>query len=341
MIDHPPLKQGSNTVHDETLPDGLIFRDLFYRLEGYPVRADVFLKLEGFNITGSIKVKTALAMLDDAERRGLARRGVTTIVESSSGNLGVALSCACSQRGYRFICVTDPSLSRSNLMAMRAYGGQIRTVETPHPKEGFVGARIAMVRDIVAQDPTCLWLNQYANPANKAAHAEQTAREILRRFPHPDWLVIGIGTSGTFMGCAEVFRRDSPGTQLVAVDPVGSVIFGGTAALRRIPGIGGGRRPELLDPNMPDRVEYVQEIDTIRECRRVARRYGLLLGGSSGTALAAVRALGADLQPSQTVVVIAPDAGEKYLDTIYDDGWVEANYGIRLEGDANPSASSI
>ncbi|MCP1462299.1 2,3-diaminopropionate biosynthesis protein SbnA [Pseudomonas sp. S3E17] len=313
-------------------PQDLIFRDLFYELEGFSERARVIAKLEGFNITGSIKIKTALALLDDAERLGGAVPGKTTIVESSSGNLGVALSCACQQRGYRFICATDPSMSRSNLLAMRAYGAQIVSVSEPHPVEGFVGARIARVRQIVLEEPDCLWLNQYANPANKGVHARETAREILAHIPRPDWLVLGVGTSGTFMGCAEVFRRESPSTRLVAVDPVGSVIFGGPAGVRRIPGLGGGRVPELLDTTLPDQVIQVEERETIRACRHIARNYSLLLGGSSGTVLAAVRALESQFQDGQTVVVIAPDTGDKYLDTIYDDDWVIDHYGALPTG---------
>lgn len=308
-------------------PRDLIFRDLFYELAGFSRQARVIVKLEGFNITGSIKIKTALSLLDDAQERGLATPGKTTIVESSSGNLGVALSCACSQRGFGFICATDPSMSRSNLLAMRAYGAQVLTVSEPHPQEGFVGARIALVRELVRNDPDCLWLNQYANPANQRAHAAETAREILAHVPRPDWLVIGVGTSGTFMGCAEVFRRESPLTRLVAVDPVGSVIFGGKPAVRRIPGLGGGRVPELLDVAMPDRVIQVEELETVRMCRRVVRRHGLLLGGSSGTVLAAVHALEPEFRSGQTVVAISPDAGEKYLDTVYDDDWVVRHFG--------------
>ncbi|WPN60177.1 2,3-diaminopropionate biosynthesis protein SbnA [Pseudomonas sp. P9_31] len=304
----------------------LIMRDVFLELPEFVPGCRTVLKLEGHHITGSIKIKPAIALIEAAEARGLATPGLTTFIESSSGNLGVAMSCVCASKGYGFICVTDPMVTQANLKAIHAYGGRTIVVDRRDANGGFVGTRIETIRQICAEDPNCVWLNQYSNPANAQAHREQTAQEILRSFSAPEWLFIGVGTSGTFMGCAEVFKLESPSTQLVAVDPVGSVSFDRAPGKRLIPGIGASQKPQLLDASQADFVVSVTERDTIATCRDVARRYGILLGGSSGSTLAAIATLSPQMTRGDTLVVIAPDLGEKYLDTIYDDAWVARHF---------------
>ena len=208
-------------------PLDLIFSNVFIRLHGIARRAPVVLKLEGFSITGSIKIKTAIYMIDALEAEGTARPGETTLVESSSGNLGIALSLVCKLRGYRFLCVTDPNAPNASLRAMRAYGAEVVIVDERGAKGGYLHTRLAYIRRLLADDPSCVWLNQYANKANQAAHYEMTAREILAAVPAPDFLFVGCGSSGTLMGCVQRFREESPSTRIIAVDPVGSVIFGG------------------------------------------------------------------------------------------------------------------
>jgi N-(2-amino-2-carboxyethyl)-L-glutamate synthase len=178
------------------------------------------------------------------------------------------------------------------------------------------------VREIVSQTPGIVWLNQYANRANMRAHAETTAREILREFPKLNWLFVGTGTTGTFMGCSQHLREHSPGTIVAAVEPKGSVTFGGTAGRRHIPGLGTSRAPELVDPTCAGRLIYIEEATTVNTCNEILQRYGLLVGGSTGTVLAGVRALQNEFAPDDAIVAISPDMGDKYLDTIYDDDWV-------------------
>jgi len=307
-------------------PLDLRFPDLFFALDGF-VNAKLYLKLEGFHLTGSIKIKTALFLMDDLEARGLGRPVTTTIVESSSGNLGAALSAICRVRGYRFLCITDPHVSPANLSAIRAYGGEIVTVTSPDANGGYLQTRLDKVQEIVAQTPGAVWLNQYANPAAMRAHAETTAQEILQEFPKLDWLFVGTGTTGTFMGCAQHLQKHSPHTIVAAVEPEGSVTFGGTAGRRLIPGLGTSRVPELADPSCAGRLIYVDESSTIGTCREILQRYGLLVGGSTGTVLAGVRAAQSEFAPDDIVVAISPDMGDKYLDTIYDDGWVDKHFG--------------
>jgi len=305
-------------------PLDLIFPDLFYRLRSFAGAHDVFLKLEGFNVTGSIKIKTAIGLIDDLERRGVARPGKTVIVESSSGNLGLALSLVCAIKGYQFICVTDPNANRSTKKGMQLYGARVIVVKERDPAGGFLGSRLRRIERILQSELNAIWLNQYANIANKNVHAEQTANEIAREFEKVDWVFVGAGTTGTLAGICERLRQVFPAVKIVAVDPAGSVTFGGAPAKRNIPGIGTSVRPKLAELANPDRVVAVTEETTIETCLSFVRDYHLLVGGSTGTVLAAVQRLAPEFLPGDTIVAISPDLGEKYLDTIYDSAWVRA-----------------
>ena len=234
------------------LPLQLIFRDLFYRLPAFAGSHDVFLKLEGFNITGSIKVKTAIGLVEDLERRGVATPRETVLVESSSGNLGLALSLVCAIKGYEFICVTDPNANRATKRGMELHGAKVIVVEDRDPAGGYLGTRLKKIDEILQTDPNAVWLNQYANIANKNVHAEQTANEIAREFDKVDWIFVGTGTAGTLAGISEQLRQEFPMIKVVAVEPVGSVTFGGAPGRRNIPGIGASVRPKLADLAKPD-----------------------------------------------------------------------------------------
>jgi N-(2-amino-2-carboxyethyl)-L-glutamate synthase len=291
----------------------------------------LFLKCEGFNFAGSIKLKAANEMVQAAARDGiLTPRSI--LVESSSGNLGVALSMIASSLGYRFLCVTDSRCNLMTRMLMEALGAQVHVIGEPDSAGGFLGARIEYVRALCASDDRYVWLNQYTNPSNWKAHYRTTAPAIARQFPQLDVLFVGVGTSGTLMGCARYFReRDRP-VRLVAVDSVGSVAFGGPPRRRMIPGIGAGIRPPLLDESYVDDVIHVEEADTIRACHRLARR-GFLFGGSTGTVVSgATRWLAQHGAGDLTAVAISADLGERYLDTIYQRKWLEDLYGSDLPG---------
>ena len=305
-------------------PLDLIFRDLFYRLRAFAGSHDVFLKLEGFNITGSIKIKTAIGLVEDLERRGIARRNETVLIESSSGNLGIALSLACAVKGYEFICVTDPNANRANIRGMELYGAKVIVVEDRDPAGGFLGSRLKKIDQILQSEPNAVWLNQYANIANKNVHAEQTANEIAREFDKVDWVFVGSGTTGTLGGISERLRHEFPRIKVVAVEPVGSVTFGGAPGKRNIPGIGTSVRPKLADLANPDRVVAIDEEKTVEACLSFVRDRHLLVGGSTGSVLAAVQELAPEFTPGDIIVAISADLGEKYLDTVYDPAWVES-----------------
>jgi len=296
---------------------------LFYRLPAFAGSHDVFLKLGGFNVTGSIKIKTAIELVEDLERRGLARPHETVLVESSSGNLGLALSLVSAIKGYEFICVTDPNANRSAIRGIELYGGRVIVVEERDAANGYLGTRLKKIDEILKLDPNAVWLNQYANVANKNAHATQTGAEIAREFERVDWVFVGTGTTGTLAGVAERLRPEFPGIKVVAVEPVGSVTFGGAPAKRNIPGIGTSVRPTLADLAIPDRIIEVSEEKTVEACLSFARDYHLLVGGSTGTVLAAIKQLACEFRPGETIVAISADLGEKYMDTVYDSIWVD------------------
>jgi len=286
----------------------------------------LFLKCEGFNFAGSVKLKAATEMVEAAERAGILTPG-SILVESSSGNLGVALSMIAANKGYGFVCVTDSRCNLSTKRMMQAFGSQVHVITEPDPVGGLLGARINYVRSLCASDERYVWLNQYSNPQNWMAHYRSTAPAIARQFPQLDVLFVGAGTCGTLMGCARYFREINRRVRVVAVETVGSVTFGGPAGRRMIPGLGTSVRPPMLDESFVDDVVRVEEADTIRACHRLAAT-GFLFGGSTGTVISgAMDWLTLHGSQDLTAVAIAPDFGERYLDTVYHANWVLDLYG--------------
>jgi cysteine synthase A len=321
-----------------SVPQDFNVEDLYVDLRssfGYPL----FLKCEGFNFAGSIKLKPAAEMVEAAEQAGiLTPRSV--LVESSSGNLGVALSMIAASKGYRFLCVTDSRCNLSTRLLMEALGGKVHMITEPDPVSGFLGARLSYVRALCASDERYVWLNQYSNPGNWLAHYHRTAPAIARSFPDLDVLFVGAGTTGTLMGCARFFREWHRPVRIVAVDSVGSVTFGGAPGRRMIPGLGTSVRPQLLDESYVDEVLHIAEVDTIRACHRLART-GFLFGGSTGTVVSgAVDWLARHSMPGLNAVAIASDLGERYLDTIYQANWVHDLYGEEVLRPSELTAAS-
>ncbi|MGW2638200.1 2,3-diaminopropionate biosynthesis protein SbnA [Streptomyces sp. NPDC001348] len=314
-------------------------RHLYVDLE--PVLGSrLYLKCEGFNFAGSIKLKAANEMVEAAERDGVLKPD-SILVESSSGNLGVALSMIAASKGYRFLCVTDSRCNLSTRLLMEALGSEVHIVADLDTNGGFLGKRIDYVRELCASDDRYVWLSQYTNAGNWQAHYRTTAPEIACHFPRLDVLFVGAGTTGTLMGCARWFRQWHRPVRIVAVDSVGSVSFGGEPGRRMIPGLGMSMRPPLLDESYVDEVIRVEEADTIRTCHRLARR-GFLFGGSTGTVVSgATDWLARHDTRGLTAVAIAPDLGERYLDTIYQANWLQDLYGEDiLDSEEVPATSS-
>jgi cysteine synthase A len=319
----------------------VVLDDVFLRLPGLLDGVQCFLKLEGFNPAGSVKIKTAVALVEDLESRGLLRPG-GRIAESSSGSLGIALSVVCAIKKYSFTCVVDPNTSPRSVATMRSLGARVVMVSQRDGNGGYLGTRIAALRSMLSEDSQLVWTNQYANSANPRAHWTRTAGAILTEFQAVDYLVVGAGTTGTLMGCAAYFRQFSPRTRIIAVDSVGSVTFGHPAGPRHIPGVGTSRVPELCRPDLVDEVVMVEEAQAVRACRQLATGYGLLAGGSTGSVVAALGLLAGRIPADAKVVAIAPDMGERYLDTVYDDAWVAERFpDLNQAGDAGGSALAL
>jgi 2,3-diaminopropionate biosynthesis protein SbnA len=321
-----------------SVPQAFNVEDLYVDLRSSFGRP-LFLKCEGLNFAGSIKLKPAAEMVNAAEQAGtLTPRSI--LVESSSGNLGVALSMIAASKGYRFLCVTDSRCNLSTRLLMQALGGEVHLITEPDPERGFLGARLDYVRALCASDDRYVWLNQYANPGNWVAHYRTTAPSIARSFPELDVLFVGAGTTGTLMGCARFFREWHRPVRIVAVDAAGSVTFGGAPGRRMIPGLGTTVRPQLLDESYVDEVIRVEEPETIRACHRLART-GFLFGGSTGTVVSgALDWLARHDRPGLTAVAISPDLGERYVDTIYQASWVQRLYGDDVLGSSELSDAS-
>ncbi|MFJ5675163.1 2,3-diaminopropionate biosynthesis protein SbnA [Streptomyces sp. NPDC093097] len=289
----------------------------------------VFAKVERFNPGGSIKDRSALSMLREALRTGEAVPGRTTVIESSSGNLAIGLAQICCYYGLRLVCVVDARTTEQNLAILRAYGAEVEVVTEPDPASGaYLPQRLRRVARLAAALPDAYVPGQYGNPFNPRAHLE-TMREIDRSLDGAvDYLFCAAGTTGTLNGCAAYVRQHALPTTVVAVDAVGSKIFGSPAACPRlIPGHGAAVVPALFDPTAADRVVHVGDLDAVVGCRRLVRHEALLAGGSSGALVAALAKAAPDIRPGSCCVLVLPDGGDRYLDTIYSDAWVRHHFG--------------
>ncbi|MFP5460476.1 MAG: cysteine synthase A [Gammaproteobacteria bacterium] len=271
---------------------------------------EVWIKSERANPGGSIKDRIALAMIEDAEKRGLIRAG-GIIVEPTSGNTGVGLAMVAAVKGYKLVLVMPDSMSVERRRLMLAYGAEF--VLTPKEK-GMSGA-IARAREIVEATPGAWMPQQFDNPANADVHERTTAREILADFPGGvDVLITGVGTGGHLTGCARALKAAWPNLKVFAVEPVASpVISGGAPGPHPIQGNGAGFIPANLDTALLDGVVQVDAEPAREMARRCAREEGILVGISSGATLAAIAAKLPEIPAGSTVLGFNYDTGERYL----------------------------
>jgi len=287
----------------------------------------VYAKLEALNPGGSMKDRPAFRIIIAGMESGEISND-TVIIESSSGNMGIGLAQACSYFGLRFICVVDPKTTIQNIRLLEAYGAQVDKVTEPDATTGeYLQARLNRVQALLASTKNGFWPNQYANTHNAAAH-RQTMHEIVSALDGKvDFLFCATSTCGTLRGCAEYVREHQLATKVIAVDAVGSVIFGGERGHRLVPGHGSAVRPQLYQPDLAFQCVHVTDLESIIGCRRLARLEAILAGGSSGAVLTAIERLSVTLPPEATCVAILSDRGERYLDTIYSDEWVAKHFG--------------
>ncbi len=289
---------------------------------------ELYAKLEALNPGGSIKDRPAAEILQEGLRSGTIGAG-TVVVESSSGNMGIALAQACRYYGLRFICVIDPKTSPQNLRVLRAYGAEIDLVKEPDAATGeFLKARLDRVRQLVREIDRAVWPNQYESAHNPGSHYRTTMREVAAALDdRVDYLFVGTSTCGTIRGCAEYARDHGLATRIVAVDALGSRIFSDVEAKRRLPGLGAAIQPPLLERSLVDEVVHVTDVDSIVFCRHLVAREAILAGGSSGGVLAGVDKLRQQIPAGARCVALLPDRGERYLETVFCDDWVREHFG--------------
>ncbi len=271
--------------------------------------ATIYLKLESANPGGSVKDRIALAMVQDAEARGVLKPGMT-VLEATSGNTGIGLAFVAATKGYKFTLVMPDTMTLERRSLVKAYGAEL--VLTP----GSLGMKGAVdkAEELAAADPSYFLVRQFDNPANPEVHRRTTALEVLEQVPELDAFVAGIGTGGTITGVGEVLAQRKPGTLVVAVEPVDSpLLTQGKAGPHKIQGIGANFVPSILNREAFTRIEDVGYEDSLRVARRLAREEGLLTGISTGAIVHAALKVAAELGPGKTVVAVLCDTGERYL----------------------------
>lgn len=290
----------------------LLELDKYSKAKG--LETPIIAKVEFFNPGGSVKDRIALAMIEDAEQKGILKPGAT-IIEPTSGNTGVGLALASAVKGYHLILTMPETMSVERRNLVKAYGAEVRL--TPG-KDGMAGA-IGAAEELRDSIPGAVILQQFENPANPARHYATTGPEIWRDTDgQVDIFVAGVGTGGTVTGVAKYLKEQNPAVRVVAVEPKSSAVLnGGQSGPHKIQGIGAGFVPKTYDASVIDEVFDVDNDDAIRTGREVAQQEGLLVGISSGAALyAAIEVAKRHENKGKKIVVLLPDTGERYLSTV-------------------------
>ncbi len=283
----------------------------------------IFLKLECLNPTLSLKDRLALALVNDAEKSGKLKKG-STIIESTSGNLGRSLSLICNQRGYRLILVLDPKVSQTNLSYYKAFGAEIVMVDEKDQNGGYQKSRIKKVKDLLNEIPSAVWLNQYNNLNSQTAYQYTLANEIISDFKHIDHLVASVSTGAHLSGVSKQLITKFPQLTVTAVDAYGSSIFGFPYKPHYMNGIGLSWTPKNLDLSVIKNIHIVSDVQAFSVCRLLSTLDGLLVGGSGGAVLFSCLKLALQNSEPQIILGIIPDSGITYLNSIYNDEWIDS-----------------
>lgn len=285
----------------------------------------VMAKLEFMNPGGSMKDRPARYFIEQGMKEGVIKPN-THLIESTSGNLGIALAMLARYYNLSFTSVVDPKISPTNLKMIKSLGANVVMVDEPDDQGGYLKTRIRKVQELLEMVPNSVWINQYANENNWKAHYHGTGEEMVQQLitsgEKADILVAPVSTTGCIMGTSRRLRAQFPDIKVIAVDAVGSIIFGAPPASREIPGIGSSRVPELLNPTEVDEVIYVNDAESAMGCRELLEKEGIFAGGSSGSVIAAIKKLVPTLEGNCNIVTVFPDRGDRYIDMVYDDQWL-------------------
>ncbi|MCL2893933.1 PLP-dependent cysteine synthase family protein [Brenneria tiliae] len=287
---------------------------------------NIYLKMETTNPGGSIKDRIAVAMLEQAEKRGDLKKGMT-VIEPSSGNTAIGMAMVCASKGYKFIAILDRMVPASKRDKIKAYGADI--IFLPDFDDGIdtVLYRIELTKKIIRLYPNSFSPMQFENEDNPQAHFNSTGREIYRQFENNlHGIFITAGSCGTITGTSRYIKRVNPDTKIFAVEPQGSVIFGGEPGKYFVQGAGLAFRPKILDETCIDNAVKISDLTAFKMARDVARKEGILLGGTGACALAAAFQHLHHFNAGDNVVVVIPDSGERYVDTIYNDTWLTEHH---------------
>jgi len=295
-------------------------------------RASVLAKLEGFNPGGSVKDRIAVAIVAEAEAKGLLKPG-GTIVEATSGNTGTGLAMVAAVKGYRSVLVMPDKVSREKINLLKAYGAEVVIAPTSVPPDS-PDSYYEVAKRIVRETPGAYLANQYFNPTNPDAHYRSTGPEIWRQTGGKiDYFVAGLGTGGTISGTARFLKQQNPKIKVIGADPIGSILkeyFYTKKVIApkpyKVEGIGEDFFPGTLDFSMIDEIISVNDNQSLNLARRLAREEGILAGGSAGTALYAALQTARSAKPDEVVVVLIPDTGERYLSKVHSDEWMRDNH---------------
>ena len=288
-------------------------------------QATIYAKLESGNPGGSVKDRIALRMIEEAEKKGLIRPGATTIVEATAGNTGAGLALAAAVKGYKMVFVLPNKMSPEKVSLLEAYGAKTVITPTavgPDSPENYNSVADRLLKEI----PNAWRPGQFTNQENPMAHYLGTGPEIWEDTGGEiDAFVAGAGTCGTISGIGRFLKEKRPGVKIIGADPEGSILSGDTPRSYKVEGIGEDFFPETYDRTVVDEWFRVSDKESFGMTRRLAREEGLLVGGSSGTALVAALKYAAKYGRKETVVVMFPDTGRNYLSKIFSDEWMKSN----------------
>ena len=275
-----------------------------------PGMSDILAKVEYFNPGGSVKDRICLSMIEDAEKKGLIKKGYS-IIEPTSGNTGIGLAMISAVKGYKCILTMPETMSVERISILKAYGAEV--VLTPGA-EGMTGA-VKKAEELASSAPGSFMPQQFKNPANPDIHRKTTAKEILEQTGgEVDAFIAGVGTGGTITGVGEVLKSHNPAVRIIAVEPKKSAVLSGSkAAPHKIQGIGAGFVPDVLNRKIIDEIIQVDDNDAFYTAKRLAKEEGLFVGISSGAAVWASLETAKKLGAGKVVVTILPDTGERYL----------------------------
>jgi cystathionine beta-synthase len=288
-------------------------------------KATVLAKLESFNPGNSVKDRAALAIITDAERRGLLKPG-GTIIEATSGNTGIGLAMVAAVKGYRTKLVVVKAISEEKMALLKAYGAEVIVAENKGSAE-MEGSHLNLATKLANETPNSFLANQYYNKANPKVHYEITGPEIWRQTEGKiDVFVASMGTGGTISGISRYLKEKNRNIRVVGVEPEGSIFSGGKSKHYEIEGIGQCFFPGTLDLKNVDEIIRVGDVDAFNTARRLAMEEGIMAGESSGAAVYAAISVAKKLEGKKTVLVLLPDTGRNYLSTMFSDDWMRRKF---------------